>query len=248
MSKQRYGYCQTCMCKLSVPEGASVVQCPHCMMTLRIGGTVVEVSGHSAEEVRSVAVSMAETLMKECGSHPPDGADKATGDGQMERSQVDLPVGGQALGTEIFISHSTQDVKWIESELIPLLKDAGLVPWYSKDDIRTAEYWERQILAALNRCAWFLIVLSPRSAASEWVKDELHWAIANRENRIIPVLIGQCELHDFHIRLSRIEFANWLADREKARKRIIDVVCRGGSMDPGDSTKATPRRWWEFWK
>jgi hypothetical protein len=204
----------------------------------------VEVSGQNAEEVRSVAEGVTRFLMDSR-----DRAEKATGHSQeIERLQLESASDAQTLSTAVVISHSAQDVRWIETELIPLLQEVGIAPWYSKDDIRTAEYWEREILAALNKCEWFLIVLSPRSAVSDWVKDELHWAITNRKNRIIPVMIESCNLHDFHIRLARIEFVSWFADREKARKRILDVVCSVVPQIAGDSTKVSHRRWWEFWK
>jgi hypothetical protein len=218
------------------------------MMRLQIAGAEVEVSGQSAEDVRAVAERMAEVLTNRKSSHSVDGPEKGTRGEEREYPPGEPSTDTQSHRTRVFVSHSSHDVGWIESELIPLLRDAGLAPWYSKDDVRTAEYWERQILAALKRCDWFLIVLSPRSAASEWVKDELHWAIANRENRIIPVLIEPCDLHDFHIRLSRIEFADWFGDREKARKKIIEVVCGSGAKPADDSTDSVRRRWWQFWK
>jgi hypothetical protein len=94
----------------------------------------------------------------------------------------------------VFVSHSSEDLTWVESKLLPCLAECGLKPWLSKVDIRTSDYWERELVAALKRCNWFLVVLSPRSAKSEWVKDELHWAITNKQNKIILILIQKCDL------------------------------------------------------
>jgi hypothetical protein len=151
------------------------------------------------------------------------------------------------VGKGVFISHSSQDMECVENELISFLKKNGLEPWYSNDDIRTADHWERQILAALKRSEWFLIVLSPSAAVSEWVKDELHWAITHKNKRIIPVLIEKCDLHDFHIRLSRIEFVDYYADPEKARRRTLAAIFRRTATDAGISVPEVSRkRWWEF--
>ncbi len=222
MSKQRYAYCPPCGNKIPAPEGADIVHCPQCAMRLRVAGAEIEVSGHSADEVRSVAESMLASLLNRSGETA-----EATIGSQIDRPITESATAMQRPEVSVFVSHSTQDIAWIEADLIPLLRSIGIVPWYSRDDIRTTEYWERQILTALRKCDWFLIVLSSRSAESEWVKDELHWAIANRANRIIPVLIDRCDLHDFHIRLSRIEYADWVSDRDEAREKIREILAGG---------------------
>jgi hypothetical protein len=60
----------------------------------------------------------------------------------------------------------------------------------SKANIRGAQQWHDEIGTALKRCDWFLLVLSPQSVRSMWVKHELVYALqASRyRGRIIPVL------------------------------------------------------------
>jgi hypothetical protein len=218
-------------------------------MTIRVKGVEVEVSGESAEEVLTVGWNMIDNLLNRSHSDMTGSTIKITQDNQIDRTITEPPADSLSRGTSVFISHSSRDVKWIETELIPLLKEAGVAPWYSKADIRTADYWERQILGALNSCEWFLIVLSQNSATSEWVKDELHWAIEHRKNRIIPILIEQCDLLGFHIRLSRIEFVDWLANRVNARQKIFDLVRRDMPKRAENLPQKIQRRyWWEFWK
>lgn len=40
----------------------------------------------------------------------------------------------------------------------------------SKEHIGGAQEWHDEIGAALDRCDWFPVVLSPQSVASRWVK------------------------------------------------------------------------------
>ena len=89
----------------------------------------------------------------------------------------------------VFISHSTQDRTFVEQEIVRLLAEHGIETWYAADSIQTADRWERSIFEGLQACDWFLIVLSPHSAASGCVKDELAWAIEKRPGRLIPVLL-----------------------------------------------------------
>jgi hypothetical protein len=119
--------------------------------------------------------------------------------------------------SRVFISHSTRDRAFVEDILVPALHSYGLETWYSKNDIQAADRWERSILNGLESCDWFLIVLSPNSAKSDWVADELHWAMSNRHGRIVPVMIEACNPYDFHIRLPRLQ-----PRRVRSADRLLD--------------------------
>jgi serine/threonine protein kinase len=121
----------------------------------------------------------------------------------------------------VFVSHSTKDRDFVEREVITQLEKHGIRTWYSKVDIQTASEWERSILRGLESCEWFLVVMSPRSSSSEWVKDELHWAIDNRPNRIIPVLMDDCNLSDFHIRMGRIQYVDFRNRTKESRAQLL---------------------------
>jgi hypothetical protein len=138
----------------------------------------------------------------------------------IETKVPDLDLGESGPIT-VFVSHATQDWKWVDREIVRLLKAHGIAPWYSTESIRTASHWEREILRGLESCDWFLLVISPRAATSEWVKDELNWAIHNRPTRIVPVMMEQCDLWAFHIRLPRIEHVDFSNDIEAAKGRLV---------------------------
>ena len=121
----------------------------------------------------------------------------------------------------VFVSHSSQDRKWVEKEIVAILSGNGIKPWYSKTSISTASQWEREILRGLESCDWFLLVVSPRAARSEWVKDELNWAVYNRPTRIVPVIMQDCNLWDFHIRLPRIQNIDFTHDLISAQRDLV---------------------------
>ena len=82
-----------------------------------------------------------------------------------------------------------------------MLRAHGVATWYAEEDIPTAEKWEESIRRGLESCDWFLVVMSPRSLASRWVKAEVLWAMDERPKRIVPVLLEDCNWHDFHLPL-----------------------------------------------
>ncbi|MGH8559590.1 MAG: toll/interleukin-1 receptor domain-containing protein [Methylococcales bacterium] len=94
---------------------------------------------------------------------------------------------------EVFLSHSGLDHTFV-TDLATVLRRHGVPLWYSKTNIMGAQQWHDEIGASLKRCDWFLLVLSPNSVASMWVKRELIFALQqNRfENRIVPLLYRPC--------------------------------------------------------
>ncbi|MFC1597103.1 SUMF1/EgtB/PvdO family nonheme iron enzyme [Planctomycetota bacterium] len=137
---------------------------------------------------------------------------------------------------KVFISHATADRDFVEDEVITFLRDNAIDTWYSVDDIRTADHWERSILKGLRQCDWFLLAMSPRSAESEWVKDELHWALDERSEKVIPILLEECDPADFHIRLRRVQYIDFTHNRDDARSRLVERLSREDSAGSPDET------------
>ncbi len=121
----------------------------------------------------------------------------------------------------VFISHATADRAFVEREVVAALSAFGVETWYCKDDIKTGEEWERSIHRGLHGCDWFLIVLSRRSLDSPWVRRELHWAMEKRQQRIVPVLIEDCDLYEFHLGLGPIQCVDFRARPDEARRRLL---------------------------
>jgi hypothetical protein len=81
---------------------------------------------------------------------------------------------------EVFLSHSSQD-RQFATDLAGVIRRHGIPVWYSQTNILGAQQWQDEIGAALQRCDWFVLVLSPNSAESMWVKRELSYAL--QQNR-----------------------------------------------------------------
>jgi hypothetical protein len=130
-----------------------------------------------------------------------------------------------------FISHSTSDQKFVESVLIPLLKEVKVTPWYSKTAILTAEDWERSIRKGLETSDWFLVVLSPRSVSSRWVKAEVHWALEHRPGRVVPIMSEPCNPAELHIGLSLIQHIDLSQKRKAGSAKLREIWERDQSLD-----------------
>jgi hypothetical protein len=97
--------------------------------------------------------------------------------------------------TEVFLSHSHQDRELAE-RLARVLVRHRIPVFYSPQNIRGAQQWQNEILSALKRCDWFLVLLSPAAIDSMWVKREVAFALSDRryEDRIVPLDYRPCDL------------------------------------------------------
>ena len=110
----------------------------------------------------------------------------------------------------------------MEKEVVLPLNANGIKTWYSTESIASSTQWEREILKGLERCDWFLLVVSLASSKSEWVKDELFWAMTHRPTRIVPIIYQMCDLWKFHIRLPRLQYIDF-ADQVVARHKLLNA-------------------------
>jgi hypothetical protein len=141
----------------------------------------------------------------------------------------------------VFVSHSTEDRTFIEREIFGVLHSAGIETWYSRDDIRVTDKWERAILEGLKKCDFFLLVMSPRSAISQWVRTEVHFAMNRLRDRIVPVLIEDCDAVDFHLGLPEIQYVDYRVRDVGAEERLLKAfdVCEPHSAEPAYRARAT---------
>jgi hypothetical protein len=124
----------------------------------------------------------------------------------------------------VFISHSSQDARRVEQMILEPFRRAGIPTWYSAEDIRTAEEWERSIRTGLQSCSWFLVIVSPHAVRSDWVRTEVSWAVRHRPGRIVPVLIEDCDPEDLHLRLAMIQNIDLRAQVEHNMRELVALL------------------------
>lgn len=128
------------------------------------------------------------------------------------------------LPREIFLSHSGADRAFV-LPLAEALRRHGLPVWYSATNILGAQQWHDEIGAALRRCDWMIVVLSPDAVDSLWVKRELCYALQQRQylDRITPLLLRPCD----HARLSWTLSALQTVDCSQAPQLGLRELFRG---------------------
>ena len=114
--------------------------------------------------------------------------------------------------TEVFVSHSHADQPFAE-RLVGVLGQHRIPFWYSDAHIRGAQQWHDEIGMALQRCDWFILVLSPDSVTSRWVKRELLYALQQErfDGRIVPLLYRACDSEQLSWTLPQLQSIDFSA-------------------------------------
>jgi hypothetical protein len=110
--------------------------------------------------------------------------------------------------------------------------------WYSKRNIAGAQQWHDEIGQALARCDWIVLVLSPASTKSKWVKHEFLYALndARYEQRIIPCLYRKCDIKELSWTLSSFQHIDFTGDFDRGVKDLLKVWSLGYKPAPAAKT------------
>jgi hypothetical protein len=103
-----------------------------------------------------------------------------------------------------FVSYSRADSEFA-LRLTGDLKAAGANVWLDQLDIEPGARWDIAVEEALINSALLLVILSSVSVASDNVRDEVSYALS-RQMKIIPVLVGDCEVPFRLARFQRLDF------------------------------------------
>ncbi len=77
----------------------------------------------------------------------------------------------------------------------------------------------------MSRCNWFVVILTPNSVKSDWVKHELMFALNDKryKGRIVPLLYKPCMYQKLSWTLpaaQMIDFTKKLADGYRALLKV----------------------------
>src|SRR5215211_6252226 len=89
---------------------------------------------------------------------------------------------------QLFISYSTRNADFARY-LRGLLQDAGFDVWMDETKLSTGQSWTDTLEANITNCAASVIIMSPESKASDWVRRER--LLAERLHKpMFPILLS----------------------------------------------------------
>lgn len=116
---------------------------------------------------------------------------------------------------------------WIgNSRLVAdVVRRHGVPIWFSETNMIGAQQWHDEIGAALRRCDWMLILLSPNSVDSMWVQREVIFSLNDlRYNeQIVPVLYQPCDYAELSWTLPALQIVDFTQGFEEGCRALLRV-------------------------
>lgn len=125
---------------------------------------------------------------------------------------------------EVFFSHASADRRRVE-RIISRLREHRIKVWYSKSHLRGAQAWQEEIGAALARCDWLVVVLTPAAVKSEWVRREVAYALMEPRyrRRIVPILMKSCRHKKISWTLAAMQMVDFRKSFEAGLRELLKV-------------------------
>lgn len=133
---------------------------------------------------------------------------------QLEMNRLMQFVAASAEHVKVFLSHSRVDKPFVE-RLKKDLESQGIATWYDDKDLDIGDILSDAIAQGINQSWCFLIVVSPQSVKSKWVKyelDEAYDSHISQGKRILPILIGNLPDAKIPQRLKKHKYADFRND------------------------------------
>lgn len=152
---------------------------------------------------------------------------------QIEMNKLLQFVTASTGNAKVFLSHSHSDKIFVE-KLKKDLEDNNITTWYDNKDLDIGEIVSEAISQGIEQSWFFLIVVSPDSVSSNWVKYELNEAYDGHISdgkKILPVVIGDIEDKDIPKRLKKHLYADFRSEEgyEDSFERLLRAIVREGA-------------------
>lgn len=114
--------------------------------------------------------------------------------------------------TSVFISYSRKD-RAAADHIAAELRNCGTEVFIDYQKLIAGEDFIGRLGKEIENREYFLLIVSPHSVASKWVKAEVSWALHNNKT-IIPVLLEPANITDFFflVSLEQVDFQRWNED------------------------------------
>lgn len=121
----------------------------------------------------------------------------------------------------IFISYSFKDSQFAE-RLAKEFEKMGVQVFVGAQEIEAGDSIPQAIGDAINNCNYFIIIMSPDSVKSDWVKREIDIAIMRKNITIVPVLYKECVIPPLLTPLLHIDVTG--ETEEKAIEKVVEKL------------------------
>lgn len=122
---------------------------------------------------------------------------------------------------DVFISYAREDL----DQVLPIaeaLRTANVNVWLDQWLVRAGDNFKDRVLQGIRESRRFLFCATPAAVQSEWVEVERTVALkdhpSNRDHRLIPLMLADCELPDEYTHI------HWIDAREMTPAVMAEIT------------------------
>jgi len=120
-------------------------------------------------------------------------------------------------GHDIFISYCREE-RPVARRFAECFADEGFSVWWDAQ-LHSGETFDEVIERELRAAKAVVVLWSPRSVASRWVRAEA--TLADRDNKLVPIIIEPCNRPIIFELTHAAELAEWTGDRSEANYHTL---------------------------
>jgi formylglycine-generating enzyme required for sulfatase activity len=133
---------------------------------------------------------------------------------------------------DAFLSYKREDNE-IAGRVVTALRESGISVWWD-DGITPRQAWDLEIEQAISEASTVVVLWSPRSVTSDWVRTEAHYG--KDRGKLVPVIVEPCTIPIAFTLTQTVNLAGWHGNREDRQWRklltwITDLI----STKPGNA-------------
>jgi outer membrane protein OmpA-like peptidoglycan-associated protein len=143
---------------------------------------------------------------------------------------------------DIFISYKKEDRAFADM-VVAAIERQGFSVWWDQD-ITPRESWDGMIQREAEAAKAVVVLWTPRSIASEWVRAEA--GFGRSRNKLIPLMLEACELPIAFSMIQSANLADWRGDTDHPEwRRALSWIADQCQKQPVPIVSPTPpaRRW-----
>jgi formylglycine-generating enzyme required for sulfatase activity len=118
---------------------------------------------------------------------------------------------------DVFISYKRDDLAVAERVIAGLRKE-GLSTWWD-ERITPLASWDATIEKEISEAMSVVVLWTPRSVTSDWVRTEAHYA--QEHGKLVPVLLENCEIPIAFLLRQTIHLSTWNGDGDHREWRKL---------------------------
>jgi formylglycine-generating enzyme required for sulfatase activity len=118
---------------------------------------------------------------------------------------------------DVFLSYKREDNE-IAGRIVAALRESGLSVWWD-DGITPRQAWDTEIELAISAASTVVVLWSPRSVGSDWVRTEAHYG--KDRGKLVPVIVEPCTIPIAFTLTQTVNLANWNSNREDRQWRKL---------------------------